>query len=94
MAAGNAVVTSQSTFAYEGHSVALKSDGTVWAWGFGASGQLGNGGTTDSTAPVQATGLTGVTAVSASYFGAGGSTRHVPVEGLKAAPSLNSCQPL
>jgi alpha-tubulin suppressor-like RCC1 family protein len=25
------------------HSLALKNDGTVWAWGYDASGQLGNG---------------------------------------------------
>jgi alpha-tubulin suppressor-like RCC1 family protein len=39
------------------HSLALKSDGTVWAWGWNVFGALGdgNGGTTDarSTTPVQ-----------------------------------------
>lgn len=29
------------------HSLALKSDGTVWAWGSNANGQLGDGTTTD-----------------------------------------------
>jgi len=31
----------------------LKTDGTVWAWGDNAYGQLGNGTTTDSAVPVQ-----------------------------------------
>lgn len=43
------------------HSLALKSDGTVWAWGGNASGQLGDGTTTQRTSPVQVLGLVGVT---------------------------------
>ena len=34
------------------HAVALKADGTVWAWGLGTSGQLGNGHSFDATFPV------------------------------------------
>ena len=31
------------------HSLALKSDGTVWAWGYNYYGQLGNGTTATAT---------------------------------------------
>lgn len=37
-----------------GYSLALKSDGTVWAWGNNEYGQLGDGTTTNSSIPVQA----------------------------------------
>jgi len=48
-----------------GHSLVLKNDGTVWAWGGNWFGELGNGTTTNSTTPVQATGLTGQTLIAA-----------------------------
>ncbi|MCL1904681.1 MAG: hypothetical protein FWG19_00975, partial [Methanomassiliicoccaceae archaeon] len=53
------------------HSLALKSDGTVWTWGYNSDGQLGDGTRTDRTKPVQVKGpggsgyLTGVTAIAA-----------------------------
>src|ERR1017187_8850583 len=40
----------------EEHDVALKSDGTVWCWGWNAFGQLGDGTTNNAWTPVQ-TGL-------------------------------------
>lgn len=33
--------------------VALKTDGTIWAWGYNGSGQLGQGNTTDYSSPKQ-----------------------------------------
>src|ERR1019366_8000856 len=35
------------------HTLALKSDGTVWAWGYNVAGQLGDGTTTDRNIPIQ-----------------------------------------
>ncbi len=49
------------------HSLAVKSDGTVWAWGFNLYGQLGSGTNSDSNVPLQVAGLSGVTAISAGY---------------------------
>ncbi len=49
------------------HSLAVKGDGTVWAWGYNAAGNLGDGTTTDRWTPVQVTNLTGVIAVSAGW---------------------------
>lgn len=45
------------------HALALKSDGTVWAWGQNGNGQLGDGTTTNRTSPVQVSGLTGIIAI-------------------------------
>jgi alpha-tubulin suppressor-like RCC1 family protein len=47
------------------HTVSVKSDGTVQAWGYNGSGQLGDGTTDNRTTPVQVTELTGVVAVTA-----------------------------
>lgn len=45
------------------HSLALTSDGTVWAWGLGRYGALGNGGTANSATPVRVSGVTGAIAI-------------------------------
>ena len=44
-------------------SLAVKSDGTVWSWGFNSKGQLGNSSTTNSNLPAQVSGFTGALAV-------------------------------
>jgi len=43
------------------HQCAVKADGTVWCWGGNGSGQLGDGTTTDRTAPVKVAGLGSLT---------------------------------
>lgn len=50
-----------------GHALAIKNDGSVWAWGLNTNGQLGDGTFTDSNIPVQVvnTFLTNATAISA-----------------------------
>jgi RHS repeat-associated protein len=59
-------VTTQVSAGYD-QTLALRNDGTVWAWGNNGSGQLGNGTTTSSLIPVQVKNLTNVIAVSAGY---------------------------
>ncbi len=45
------------------HSLALKSDGTVFAWGGNDYGQLGNGTRVDKNEPVQVKGATNIIAI-------------------------------
>jgi alpha-tubulin suppressor-like RCC1 family protein len=47
------------------HSLAIRRDGTLWAWGFNWLGQLGDGTTTDRHRPVQV--LTDVVSVAAGW---------------------------
>lgn len=49
------------------HSIALQSDGTVWAWGLNSRGWLGTGGTATAYVPVQVPGLSGITTIAAGY---------------------------
>lgn len=54
-----------------GHTLAVRADGTAWAWGIGLNGRLGNGGVLNSSFPVQVltgagTPLTGVISVAAA----------------------------
>lgn len=45
------------------HSISVKQDGTVWAWGSNSSGELGDGTTVQRTIPVQIWGLSNVLSV-------------------------------
>ncbi len=54
------------------HNLALRSDGTVWAWGSNAGGALGNdtgAGSGSRPTPAQVAGLGSVTAIAAGYDG-------------------------
>ncbi|WP_198360488.1 Ig-like domain-containing protein [Thermincola potens] len=57
--------TAAAVYSGTGYSLALKPDGTVWAWGINDQGQLGNGGQdlNPHKNPEQVPGLTGVTAL-------------------------------
>lgn len=48
------------------HSLALGTDGSVWAWGEGRDGQLGDGGTEASALPKQVSLVSGATAIKAT----------------------------
>jgi len=50
------------------HSLALRFDGTVWAWGMNSYGQLGDGTVTSRTRPAQVPGLEEITAVGKGYY--------------------------
>ncbi|MCP3065844.1 RCC1 repeat-containing protein, partial [Myxococcus sp. K38C18041901] len=49
------------------HSLALKADGTVWAWGFNDRGQLGDGSVMTRLSPVQVYGFERGVAVKAGF---------------------------
>lgn len=48
------------------HSLAIKQDGSLWAWGYNGYGQLGDGTTTGRNVPGQV--MTGVVAVAAGAY--------------------------
>ena len=64
----------QTLAAGDSHGLAVKADGTAWAWGLNSYGQLGNNSTTNSTVPVQVSGLTAAVGV------AGGTAHSVAVK--------------
>jgi alpha-tubulin suppressor-like RCC1 family protein len=50
------------------HSCARMTSGTVYCWGDNESGELGNGSTTNSSIPVQVTGITTASTISAGAY--------------------------
>lgn len=50
------------------HSLAVKTDGTLWSWGSNTSGQLGQGNTTARSSPVQVGALTGWGKITAGRY--------------------------
>ncbi len=50
------------------HSLALKSDGTVWAWGYNYDGELGDGTTTTASSPSNVNGLTNIASIAAGEY--------------------------
>ena len=57
----------QVTCGYQ-FGAALATNSTVWTWGSGTHGELGNGTTGSSYLPAQVPGLTNVTSISAGWF--------------------------
>ena len=51
------------------HTVTLKSDKTLWVWGYNEFGQLGDGSTTDKNTPIQeSTTATTWSSIAAGYY--------------------------
>jgi alpha-tubulin suppressor-like RCC1 family protein len=50
------------------HACAVKSDGTVWCWGYNDSGQLGDNSTTESKVAVEVSNIDSATQVSAGGY--------------------------
>ena len=50
------------------HTIALKTDGTLWTWGNNGFGQLGDGSTTATSSPVQVGALTTWSRLTAGYY--------------------------
>ena len=61
-------VVTGAVSASEATSHALKADGTVWSWGAGGWGQIGDGQFLTRDAPVAVSGLSGVVAIASATY--------------------------
>jgi alpha-tubulin suppressor-like RCC1 family protein len=52
----------------DGHSLALKYDGSAWSWGYAANGQLGNSATTDRSSPVSVIGGHSFSSITGGFY--------------------------
>ena len=82
------------------HSLAVGTDGSVWAWGDDFYRELGNGTNVDSWTPIQVNGLSGITAVSAGYDDSLAATTTpipspppTPTTSLSPSPTPSQVQP-
>lgn len=62
---GDANILVKAVAAGASHTLALKTDGTVWGWGYNGLGQLGDGTNTNRVTPVKIPSLANVTAIAA-----------------------------
>jgi alpha-tubulin suppressor-like RCC1 family protein len=92
-AGGTGYLTGVQAIAASGtHSLALKGDGTVWAWGNNTNGRLGDATTTRRTSPVQVKGVGGAGFLEAVHAIAAGKAFSVAVkaDGSALAWGLNT----
>jgi RHS repeat-associated protein len=64
----NSGVTGVAGGQLESFNLALRSDGSVWAWGDNSKGELGDGTTTQRNSPVQVPGLSSVVSVAGGGY--------------------------
>ena len=58
----------QVSYGIGGFLSAIKTDGTLWTWGYGYGGALGNNTTTNYSSPIQVGSLTNWKQVAAGYY--------------------------
>ena len=66
------------------HNLALKSDGTLWAWGYNADGELGLGTTNNLATATQVSTLAHVTTIGASTFSSAATLAPTTLTGTNA----------